>query len=181
MICEHCEELESDFEGTIIDIETIGDFARDFSDSRQYSKIRPFIFGFIDGKGLKIVYAEGNAGMDSLRQKIPALLQGMQRPFYAFNASFEMGVLFHCLGVETLFDAELNREKFEAKRVAVKSLGIPQYDDPFNDNGFLCIEAWQKGEIKKAVEHNRSCLLKERDILLKRGCRLPDKLVFARE
>jgi hypothetical protein len=180
MIFEHCEEIEPGFEGTIIDIETIGEFARNFSDSRQFAKIRPFIFGYIGGKGLRIVYAEKPQGLELLGQKILPLLNGLQRPFYAFNASFEMGVLFHSLKVETLFDAELNKEKFEPKRNAVQRLCIPQYDDPFNDNGLLCIKAWEKGEIGKAVAHNRSCLLKERDILLKRGCREPDKLDFVK-
>jgi hypothetical protein len=29
-----------------------------------------------------------------------------------------------------------------------------------------------------SIRHNRSCLLKERDILMKRGYRPPDNLVF---
>lgn len=178
MIFEHCEEIEPGFEGTIIDIETIGDFARNFSDSRQYAKIRPVIFGCISGKELRIVYAERPGGMELLGQKILPLLNSLQRPFYAFNAPFEMGVLFHSLKVETLFEGELNREKFEPKRNAVQRLCIPQYSDPFNDNGLLCVKAWENGQIKEAIAHNRSCLLKERDILLKRGCRKPDKLDF---
>jgi len=36
--------------------------------------------------------------------------------------------------------------------------------------------AWQAGEFDKAVAHNRACLMKERDILLKRGYRKPDGL-----
>ena len=46
------------------------------------------------------------------------------------------------------------------------------------DNGKLCMEAWQKGQLEKAIAHNRSCLLKERDILLRRGFRKPNQLNF---
>jgi len=97
---------------------------------------------------------------------------------YAFNSSFEMGSLYHNLRQRVIFEGELNKEKYEAKRSAVQLLDIPQYDDPFCDNGFLCMQAWEIGKIKEAVAHNRSCLLKERDILLKRGFRKPDPLVF---
>ena len=76
------------------------------------------------------------------------------------------------------FQKELNQEKYESKSRAVSFLGIPQYNDPFNDNGLLCMNAWLKGQTEKAIAHNRSCLLKERDILLKRGTRKPDKLKF---
>jgi hypothetical protein len=34
------------------------------------------------------------------------------------------------------------------------------------------------GKIKRAIAHNRSCLLKERDILLKRGFRRSEELNF---
>ena len=74
------------------------------------------------------------------------------------------------------FHGELNKEKFEAKRIAVQALKIPNYGDPFNDNGKYCMNAWLSGEIDKAIAHNRSCLLKEKDILLKRGFRKPDDL-----
>ena len=44
------------------------------------------------------------------------------------------------------------------------------------DKGFDCMNAWLRGNQKQAIQHNRSCLLKERDILLNRGYRLPDFL-----
>ena len=77
-----------------------------------------------------------------------------------------------------MFEGELNKEKYEAKRTAVQVLNIPQYDDPFFDNGLLCMQAWEIGKTKEAIAHNRSCLLKERDILVKRGFREPEDLVF---
>jgi hypothetical protein len=93
----------------------------------------------------------------------------LERPFYAFNKEFEEGVLFHFLGMEIKFEGELQAREREPKYYAVRELGISNYDDPFNDSGFKCMKAWTKGEIDKAIAHNRSCLLKEKDILLKRG------------
>ena len=77
-----------------------------------------------------------------------------------------------------LFDCELNKERTEWKGTAVQELGIDNYDDPFNDRGIRCLNAWFEGEISECVTHNRACLLKERDILLKRGTREPDTIEF---
>ncbi len=170
------EKVKSDFQGTIIDIETIGDFNRNFSDSRQYAQIAPVIFGFIDCNGLKIYCARSIPSVEKLRSKTRDLLLALEKPFYAFNSHFEKGVLFHNLGERVEFERELNSKKFEAKKRAVKELDIQQYDDPFNDNGLLCKYAWEKGNLGDAMAHNRACLLKEKDILLKRGFREPEPL-----
>ena len=47
MIIEHKEDISSNFEGTIIDIETIGDFDEHYrysNDSREYQDIKQVIF-----------------------------------------------------------------------------------------------------------------------------------------
>ena len=58
----------------------------------------------------------------------------------------------------------------------VQKWGIPNYGDPFNNSGEECMLAWLRGDYENAIKHNRSRLPKERDILLKRGYRKPDKL-----
>lgn len=181
MVQIHKENIKSYFDGTIIDIETIGDFKREFSDSRQYKEIIPVIFGFIDKNGLEIHCAKKKESIEKLKEKIKTILPELKKPFHAFNSDFERGVLFHHLGEPVLFENELNKEKYEAKRSAVSSLKISQYDDPFFDDGNLCRASWLKGEIEKAIVHNRSCLLKERDILLKRSFRKPDELKFVKD
>ncbi len=178
MVLIHKEELESDFDGTIIDIETIGEFSNQYNDSRKYKQIQTVIFGFINNSGISIHCAKSKESLEKLTNKITQILDDLKRPFYAFNCNFEMGVLFHSLNDIILFERELNEERYESKRSAVSKLNIPQYSDPFNDNGALCMEAWLKGQIDQAIAHNRSCLLKERDILLKRGFRSPDILDF---
>jgi hypothetical protein len=100
------------------------------------------------------------------------------RPLFAFQSKFERGVLYHAYGLELVIDGELNTRTFEKKGNACMELSIPNYDDPFHDDGGLCVTAWLNKTHFQAIRHNRSCLLKERDILLKRGFRQPDPLNF---
>lgn len=121
--------------------------------------------------------------IETLKGKISNLLDSLERPFHAFNCNFEKGVFFHSLNKKVIFERELQKKRregewHEPKWSAVSSLNISQYDDPFRDKGELCMQAWLKGQIENAIAHNRSCLLKERDILLKRGFRKPDILKF---
>ncbi len=180
MIIEHKEDITSNFEGTIIDIETIGDFLNQYpdSDSRQYKDIRLVIFGFINRHALHIFCARGMEAINELKEKTVDIIDNLERPFYAFRSEFERGVWFHQLGKKVDFDGELQRYRRESKRIARTELDIPSYGDPFNGKGKLCMEAWLMGEFDKAIAHNRACLLKERDILIKRGFRKPDGLKF---
>ena len=184
MILEHKEDISSDFEGTIIDIETIGEFDehyRNTNDSREYHYIQTVIFGFINGQALHIFYVRETKDIAELNQKVMGIIDDLPRPFHAFNTAFEQSVLFHGLGKKTIFDGELQKEKYESKANAVRDLAIPNYDDPFHDKGILCMIAWKNGEFDETIAHNRACLLKERDILLKRGFRKPDELEFVRD
>ncbi len=179
MIEEYEESVSSNFKGTIIDIETVGEFSRLFKyDSRQYKDMTQVIFGYINQEHLHIYCAKDSSGIEQLREITGKIITILEKPLYAFNCDFESGVWFHHIGINILFDGELNREKYERKRDAVQLLRIPNYDDPFFDNGFICIKAWNNRKFDKAIAHNRSCLLKERDILLKRGYRKPDGLEF---
>ena len=179
MIIEHTEETTSDFKGTIIDIETIGYFSNQYPDSRRYMFIRLVIFGFINSQALHIYCARGMEAISELNSKTEELIKALPRPFYAFNTEFERGVLFHELGRQIDFEGELQQNR-ESKAATRSYLGIPNYEDPFYDNGYLCMLAWEDGEYDRAIAHNRACLLKERDILLKRGFRKPDQLEFVR-
>lgn len=176
MVKIYTETIASDFEGTIIDLETIGNFDDRYDDSRRYRDIIPVIFGYMNREGIRILCAEDQSSISELGLEIIKVLDSLGRPFYAFNADFERGVLFKRLRKEITIDGELNQEKFESKKKVVRFFTIPNYGDPCNDNGLLCSQNWLKGKIEPAILHNRSCLLKERDILLKRGSRKPDEL-----
>ena len=180
MIIEHKENVSLNFEGTIIDIETIGEFLNQYSDSRRYKDIQLVIFGFINRKALHIFCAEGIEAISELKEKTEDIIDSLERPFYAFNSEFERGVFLYELGQEIDFDGELQGTR-ESKARAVRDLGIPNYDDPFYDRGLWCMNAWHNGEFDAAIAHNRACLLKERDILLKRGFSTPDELEFVRD
>jgi len=180
VIIEHKEDISSNFEGTVIDIETVGGFLKQYYDSRRYKGIQLVIFGFINSHALHIFCAKGIEAISELKEKTKKAIDSLERPFYAFNSEFEKGVLFYELGKKVDFDEELQKEKFESKVDAVKDLDISNYDDPFYSRGFPCIKAWKDGEFDKAIAHNRACLLKERDILIKRGFRKPDEVEFVR-
>ena len=167
MVIVHSETVKSDFEGTIINIETIGDFSN-YPDSRKYQNITPVILGYIDKNGWKIHCAENNNSIKEIKYIITELVSSLERPFYAFNCDFEKGVFFQSCKLQIDF-RELQERKFESKKAAVSSLKLENYNDPFNDNGKKCKISWENGNTEDAIKHNRSCLLKERDILLKRG------------
>ena len=181
MIIERKENISSNFEGTVIDIETIGEFLNQYPDSRRYKAIQLVIFGFINEQGLHIFCAKGMQAINELNLKTERIIDTLIRPFYAFNSEFERGVWFHQLGKMIDFDGELQRYRGESKGNARAELDIPNYDDPFNDVGKLCKQAWLRGEFDNTIKHNRACLLKERDILIKRGSREPDELKFVRQ
>ena len=179
LIIEHKQDISSSFEGTIIDIETIGEFLNQYPDSRRYKDIQLVIFGFINRHGLHIFCAKGIEAIIELKEKTKDIIDSLERPFHAFNTEFERSVLFYELGKEIDFDGEL-QEGRESKANARSYLGIPNYDDPFYDRGLWCMNAWHNREFNAAIAHNRACLLKERDILIKRGFRRPDELKFVR-
>ena len=180
MIIERKEDTISNFEGTIIDIETVGEFLNQYYDSRRYKNIQLVILGFINRHTLCIFCAKGMEAINELKEKTGNIIDRLERPFYAFNSEFERGVLFHELGKVINFEGELNEEKYESKASSVRNLGISNYDEPFYDKGFLCMKAWKAEQFDRAIAHNRACLLKAREILIKRGFREPENLKFIR-
>lgn len=178
MIITHNEKVSSNFKGTIIDVETIGDFSRQFADedSRRYRNLKPIILGYITENELNILCAKGKDAIDELIERSVMIVPSLKEPLFAFQSRFERGVFYHSCGMQIEFDGELNKETYEWKGNACAELDIPNYGDPFNNVGKECNLAWIRGEYKKAIKHNRSCLLKERDILLKRNYREPDEL-----
>jgi hypothetical protein len=179
MIQEYNEEAKSNFEGTIIDIEAIGEFDQAYPyDSRHYRKFKQVIFGIIDQEKLRIYCAKNQEEIEELNSISKNLLTSLERPFYAFNCNFESSVWFNQIGLQINFDGELQGQAFESKKNAILQLKIPNYNDPFWDKGQMCIKAWNDQTFDKAIAHNRSCLLKERDILIKRGHREADKVIF---
>lgn len=120
----------------------------------------------------------GNSALAELKIEMSKLAPMLENPLFACNCHFEQGVLYHLFSVRLVFDGELNKEKYELKRQAVKVLFTPNYDGPYYDDGSKCITSWQKGDYESSIKHIRSCLLKERDILVKRNHRISEELKF---
>jgi len=139
----YSEKIKSKFKGTIIDLETVGDFCNIYcdEDSRRYKDLILTIFGYITQNELNILCAEGIEFLEELKTKSAQIVPTLQRPLFAFNCSFERGVLFHSCGAGVEFDGELNIKMFEKKKHVVSLLRIPNYDDPFFDDGFGCVKA----------------------------------------
>lgn len=111
------EKITTDVEGTVIDIETTGEFDRRYrGDSREYRNHQQVIFGYLDFEKLSISCASESRGIDELKERTKIILSGLDRSFYAFNCSFESSIFFHQLGIEVNFDGELQRFKLVNKK-----------------------------------------------------------------
>jgi len=173
------EPVDCDFEGTIVDFETIGlftpmpshrlEFGQDFI--RKYQKIKVTTVGILSGGVLQIAIALGREHLDMFGKKALSIVSGSDRPLYAFNKPFEEGCLFWISRSMFNFENELQAFAMENKERAVQQLKIPSYNDPYRGQGRRCVDAFIKGDLENIAKHNRACLLKERDILGIRGAR----------
>ena len=163
-----------DYIGTIIDIETIGEYCHGYPkhDSREYKDLKIVVFGYINRREWDIYCAQGFEDIPKLGEKAKQLLVVLEkeRPLYAFNCHHETSVFFHHLNAEILMDRELQSEEYERKEDALRKLGIVEsYGDPFHTKpkpGKSCMLAWETGHFGEAIRHNRACLLKEQALLL---------------
>lgn len=166
-------------DGTIIDLETIGPIEKGLRDTRRYKNVRPYLFGYLTGNAIVQKYVEKPDHIPQLVQWIKKAISTnfFQVPLYAFFTEFETGVIYCTTGIKVNFDRELKKGA-GGKESIVKKLGISAYDDPFPGAGVKCIEEFKRGNIADCLKHNRACLLKERDILFKRGFVDPNKIEF---
>ncbi|MHA1840184.1 MAG: hypothetical protein ACTSYO_09565 [Candidatus Ranarchaeia archaeon] len=165
MVIEFKEPASIRTKGTIIDLESIGDFDRTYPpwDPRQYASLSPTIFGYITGDVLVQHCAEGEEEIPSLIDTMKDTLPELEDPFYALNTNFERCLIENTCGLKPIFIDVRGRMR-GAKWAIREQLGIPTYNDPFNGNGFQCLQEWQKGNYHECMKHNRACLLIERDI-----------------
>ena len=169
---ENKETIKRGVNGTIIDIETIGEFIRQYPsyDLMCYSELRPTIFGYLTEDNLVQYCAEGSNDISELIKIIRDTMPQLPKPYYALNCYFERGILFHRCDLEPEF-IDVRGETRGRKWAIRESLGIPSYNDPFNGVGYTCLLEWKKENYGQCLAHNRACLLIERDILEKVGDR----------
>jgi len=172
------ELIETSFLGTIVDIETIGEFGRvkggvlpigsDYL--QRYREMKITAVGMLFAGKMVIHVANGVHSLDTFQKTAVQLVSESAEPRYAFNKAFEEGCYFWNSGHEFLeFDYELQRYPRERKESVVKSLNIDNYGDPFNGKGAKCKDAFLSDDLNGIMKHNRACLLKESQILAMRG------------
>ncbi len=161
------EPASTNFKGTIIDLETIGEFNRQYPsyDLMHYSTLKPTILGYLCDNTLIQHCAEGLEEISELIDIITKTIPKLPQPYYALNCYFERGILYHGSDLEPEF-IDVRGKIRGAKWDIREKLGIPKYNDPFNGSGYTCLLEWKKGNYGQCLAHNRSCLLIERDILI---------------
>lgn len=175
---EYHKKQEHSYQGTIIDIETIGNYVAHVYpryDSREFKDIKVVIFGYINQEGYHIYCAEGINDIPKLEEIAKPLIEKIDkqgRPLYALNCHHEMGTIFHHYGIKLVFDKELQARDYERKEDALIAMGIDPkpFNDPFQNKksgGLACKMAWEMGQYNLSLQHNRACLLKEQALMLK--------------
>lgn len=172
------ESRETPFEGSIVDIETIGDFRKVGSRAlplgsdylQRYQLMEITTVGILSNGKLSVYVANGQNNLDAFQQTATRKMREATSPLFAFNKAFEEAC-YYWNSEHKLFniDYELQKEPFEKKENVVRMLGIDNYDDPFYGEGFKCVGAFRSNDLQSIAAHNRACLLKETQILSKRG------------
>jgi len=169
MVIFRKELAETGFTGTVIDLESVGDFNDYYfsSDPRRYAFHRATVFGYLTDGGLVQYCAEGMNELPVLVDIINDVLPSLDSPFYALNCHFERGVFVNTCSLVPKPLIDVRGRNLRGSKWAIRGrLGIPKYDDPFDGDGRKCKEEWKKGNYPDCLKHNRACLLIERDILL---------------
>ena len=166
------------FEGAVIDLETEEQpFLDELCGAARYRNCS-VCCGILDKNKVEIIAKTHNVSDDLFVQAIDEKVKRTNHPYYAFNVGCDMALLSKLLGKEIRFDRELQEKEYERKRDAVRNLGIPNFDDPFNGDGYLAAKAWTKhlethetSYVDNIMAHNCACVLKEYSILVRRGYR----------
>jgi len=170
------------FVGAVIDLETDGQPFSDNCHGAGRCKLQSAVSCAILNESRVEVIAKTWESPDWVFTKeVEKGLAQTKHPYYAFNAGFDMAILSKLLGKEVAFDRELQQFDRQRKGSCRQSLGIPNFDDPFHDRGYLASEEWKKHLktrekecVKKIMAHNLPCFLKEYCILVRGGYRVID-------
>ena len=87
MLISHNEKIKSDFEGTIIDVESIGLFCRNYPDDdfRQYRRVIPTILEYIIKDELKILCDKGKSAPNELQKETLKILPSLKKTSICFS------------------------------------------------------------------------------------------------
>ena len=164
------------FEGTIIDLKSDGGpFLNYLDGAYRYSKHQALSVGIMDEDNIEVIAKTFQTTPEQFAITIEKSLGARNRPYYAFNAEFDMAILSDLLRDEIVFDREIKVEK-ETKEIQVKNLRISNFDDPFRSDDSQAGNLWKKhletqdnAHIYNIIAHNRASVLKEYYLLLNIG------------
>lgn len=167
------------FEGTVVDVESDERPFLEKLGADRYKNRCAVCCGFLDKSNVEIIALTCNALGERFIQIVDTKLGETSHPYYAFNSGFDMALLSKLLGRDIRFDRELQQYERQNKGYLRQKLGIPNFDDPFNDLGKLAAKEWTKHLetreidcVKRIVAHNHACVLKEYSILVRAGYRV---------
>jgi hypothetical protein len=174
------------FIGAVIDVETDGELLSDNCHGAGRCKLQSAVCcGILTENGVEVIAKTWESPDWAFTKEVENGLAQTEHPYYAFNAGFDMAILSKLFGKEVAFDRELQQYNRQNKGFCRKSLGIPNFDDPFHDDGKLAGLEWKKHQktrekecVKKIIRHNLTCVLKEYCILVRGGYRVIDPSSF---
>ncbi|PIU58884.1 hypothetical protein COS86_07170 [Candidatus Bathyarchaeota archaeon CG07_land_8_20_14_0_80_47_9] len=167
------------FEGAVIDLETDEqNFLDDQCGAARYRNHTAVCCSILDKDEVQIIARTRSAPAELFSQSVDERLKKVSRPYYAFNAGCDMALLSSLLSRDIPFDRELQQCEYQNKGRLRREFGIPDFSDPFTDNGLLAAREWTNhcdtGNVecvKRIIAHNLACVLKEYCILMRSGYR----------
>ena len=168
-----------EFIGAVIDLETDGQPFSDNCHGAGRCKLQSAVScAILNEDSVEVIAKTWESPDWVFTKEVEKGLAQTKHPYYAFNSGFDMAILSKLLGKEVPFDRELQQFDRQHKGSCRQSLGIPNFDDPFHDNGRLAGLEWKKHlktrereRVNKIMAHNLSCVLKEYCILVRGGYR----------
>jgi hypothetical protein len=164
------------FDGAVIDLESDGSPFIDYLiGAYKYSKHQATSFGILDKNYVEVIAKTCQATDNQFIKEVEEALEARSRPYYAFDAEFDMTILSKLLNKEIIFDRDIMVEKIK-KESQVKTFGISNFDDPFNGDCAQAGFSWKKHvetkdvkHVHNIIAHNCACVLKEYSLLLCNG------------
>jgi len=167
------------FEGAVIDLETDEQpFSDDLKGAHRYRNFSVTCCGFLDKNIIEIIAGTSQSSDELFVRAIDEKVKKTDQPYCAFNAGFDMALLSKLLKRDIQFQRELQQYEMQKKEYFRQNLGISNFDDPFNGQGFLAAKEWtnylKTGDVncvKKIIAHNLACVSTEYAFLILQGYR----------
>lgn len=176
------EVAHKGFIGAVIDLETDGQpFSDEFCGAGRCKLQSAVSCAILNEDHIEVIAKIWETPDGVFVKEVEKSLAKTKHPYYAFNAGFDVAILSKLLCNQVLFDRELQQRAFQSKGRYRQNLGVPNFDDPFQDKGELAGLEWKKHlktkereSVKKIMAHNLACVLKEYCILVRGGYRVID-------